>query len=37
MLDYVTNISQCRSRQLLRYFGEKKTHDCGTCDVCRKT
>ena len=36
MLDYVTNISQCRSRQLLRYFGEKKTHDCGTCDVCRK-
>jgi len=25
----------CRSRQLLRYFGQTETKDCGTCDVCR--
>ena len=27
----------CRSRQLLRYFGEKTTKDCGLCDVCQKS
>ena len=25
----------CRSRQLLAYFGQTETEDCGTCDVCR--
>jgi len=36
LLDYLTSGLQCRSIQLLRYFGEKSTHRCGICDVCRK-
>ncbi|MBQ9636349.1 MAG: RecQ family ATP-dependent DNA helicase [Prevotella sp.] len=31
---YAENDNVCRSRQLLRYFGEERTHDCGQCDVC---
>ena len=31
---YAENDEVCRSRQLLRYFGEERTHDCGQCDVC---
>lgn len=27
--------STCRSATILRYFGEKDTVPCGTCDVCR--
>ena len=34
MIQYVQTNNQCRSRQLLRYFGEKNGHDCGQCDVC---
>jgi len=34
MLDYVTNDTVCRSRMLLRYFGESNGHDCGQCDTC---
>ena len=26
----------CRNRQLLAYFGEKESKDCGKCDVCLK-
>ena len=33
---YVTNRILCRSRFLLDYFGEKKTLNCGICDVCRQ-
>ena len=34
MIDYATNDAICRSRQLLRYFGEEDSHDCKQCDVC---
>lgn len=34
IITYATNDNVCRSRQLLRYFGETKTCDCGQCDVC---
>ena len=33
MLEYVSETSECRSRYLLRYFGQ--TEAAGTCDVCR--
>ncbi|MBO7644530.1 MAG: RecQ family zinc-binding domain-containing protein, partial [Bacteroidales bacterium] len=32
---YLMNTDACRSRQLLAYFGQTETADCGTCDVCR--
>ena len=32
---YLTDSTECRSRQLLRYFGQEESADCGTCDVCR--
>ncbi len=35
MLEYVENTTICRSRMLLRYFGEKNEHNCGQCDGCR--
>ncbi|MBR6494115.1 MAG: RecQ family ATP-dependent DNA helicase [Prevotella sp.] len=31
---YASNNETCRSRQLLRYFDENRSHDCGQCDVC---
>jgi ATP-dependent DNA helicase RecQ len=34
ILQYIETDNQCRSRQLLRYFGEKRSQDCGQCDVC---
>jgi len=33
---YVQDTSQCRSRMLLAYFGEKSALPCGTCDFCRR-
>jgi len=35
MLAYVQNNRSCRSVQLLEYFGEKSTENCGICDVCK--
>jgi len=34
LLDFITNSLQCRSIQLLSYFGERKSKRCGICDVC---
>ncbi|PWL39117.1 RecQ family ATP-dependent DNA helicase [Flagellimonas aquimarina] len=34
MLDYVKNKKVCRSVFMLKYFGEKDTEKCGTCDIC---
>lgn len=35
ILDYAESDNKCRSRMLLRYFGEKNEHNCGQCDVCQ--
>jgi ATP-dependent DNA helicase RecQ len=34
MIRYAYSKNQCRSVQLLTYFGESKPRPCGTCDVC---
>ena len=34
MIEYASAEENCRSRMLLRYFGEKNEHNCGQCDVC---
>ena len=34
VIDFVNNDKECRSVQLLRYFGEKIKTRCGKCDVC---
>ena len=31
---YVTEKDICRTRLLIKYFGEKSDEDCGICDVC---
>ena len=36
MIAYCESDQDCRSRQLLRYFGEQDPPACGVCDVCRK-
>jgi ATP-dependent DNA helicase RecQ len=33
--NYAMSSNTCRSRLLLRYFGETTSRDCGHCDVCR--
>ena len=35
MIEYVSQTDTCRSAYLLKYFGQKESADCGTCDVCR--
>lgn len=34
LLDFINNALECRSQQLLSYFGEKQIKRCGICDVC---
>ena len=34
VINYAQNDRVCRNRQLLYYFGEKKSVDCEQCDVC---
>jgi len=35
MMEYAAEQEECRSRYLLRYFGQMETEDCGCCDVCK--
>ena len=35
VIGYAGETAECRSRYLLRYFGQTESADCGTCDVCR--
>lgn len=35
MAEYAREATECRSRFLLRYFGQENSCDCGCCDVCR--
>ena len=34
LIHFLTNFHECRSIQLLRYFGEVQQKRCGICDVC---
>lgn len=34
IIEYASSKDKCRSKMLLRYFGEKSGADCGQCDVC---
>lgn len=34
MVQYACDDSICRSKRLMHYFGQKKTYNCGQCDVC---
>lgn len=36
VLNYIQNDVDCRSLQLLNYFGEKSNKNCGKCSVCLK-
>lgn len=35
MVEYASETDECRSRFLLKYFGQNESADCGQCDVCR--
>ncbi len=34
IIRYSTSLTECRSRMLVNYFGEKKSDNCEVCDVC---
>lgn len=36
MLNYTTNLTKCRSKLLLEYFGEINSMRCGECNICIK-
>ena len=35
MTEFVEQDEECRSRYLLRYFGQADSEPCGRCDICR--
>ena len=35
MTEYVEEEDTCRSRFLLKYFGQQESEPCGRCDICR--
>jgi len=35
MIEYASEVDTCRSRFLLKYFGENDSENCGNCDICR--
>ncbi len=35
LINFLTNSRECRSIQLLKYFGEQQKKRCGICDVCQ--
>lgn len=37
VVNYAGTDRFCRSKLLLEYFGEKKSNDCGQCDICIAT
>jgi ATP-dependent DNA helicase RecQ len=34
VIEYITDLQICRTRMLLRYFGEKSDENCRICDIC---
>ena len=34
LIEFIKNDEVCRSKQILHYFDEKNTENCGMCDVC---
>jgi len=34
VMQYVSNHTLCKSKQILAYFGEEKTENCGICSYC---
>jgi ATP-dependent DNA helicase RecQ len=36
IISYAETATKCRSRMLLKYFGEKDSTRCGECDVCEE-
>lgn len=34
IISYINNTTICKSKQLLRYFGETSVSNCGVCSVC---
>ncbi len=35
VISYIQNTKTCRNIQLLSYFNERITEDCGSCDICK--
>ncbi|PIF01197.1 MAG: recombinase RecQ [Maribacter sp.] len=35
IISYIRNTKTCRNLQLLHYFGESQSTECGRCDICK--